>query len=106
MPNLRRVELVFPVWSLTCEFGYTFTETVKALGIRVCSKKPSRKLAISFMKALNRLVQNAAGRLTIQFLDEGTMNGILLHEVHLKGHAKEGDILKRWLDHKGHEYNL
>ncbi|KAF5350577.1 hypothetical protein D9756_008552 [Leucocoprinus leucothites] len=105
MPNLRRVELVLPVWPATWS-GYVFPEKVEILGVRVCSTKPTRKLVAVLLQVLNQVVKNAHRPLTIQFLDSGTLNGVLTHEKFLVRHAKERNLLEQWLDCEGYEYKL
>jgi hypothetical protein len=105
MPNLRRVELIFHTLPFSWS-GFRVPNTVAELGIRVCLVRQKRRVVRELMRVLNDIVQKADRTPTVQFLDEGTVNGILVHEEYLARHVKEWNILEKWFDHEGNEYNL
>ena len=108
MPNLQRVNLVLSAWP-DIWLEITFPETVRVLGVRICSTKPSKRLAKFLLQKLAETVHYHGSRdpLVIHFLDRGTSDRILVHREHLIRHAQEeGDILKRWIDCDGCEYQL
>jgi len=108
MPNLQRVNLVLSDWPAIW-LEMIFPETVRVLGVRICSTKPSKRLAKFLLQKLAENVHHHGSRdpLVIHFLDRGTSDRILIHREYLIRHAqKEGDILKRWIDCDGCEYKL
>lgn len=102
LPNLRRIDLILPVWPQVWS-GYVFPPTVRVLGVRVASKKPKRQLVRWLLQILNHIVGEAYERLEVQFLDEKTMEGILMHGEYIMRYGKEWKVLERWLDPDGVE---
>lgn len=108
MPNLQRIDLALPAWpAIWSEF--IFPETVRVLGVRVHSKKPTRQLAKFLLQKLNEIVHHhhsSREPLVIHFLDRGTLDGILAHHGYLMRHARKANILERWIDCDGYEYKF
>lgn len=108
MPNLQRINLVLSTWPAIWLEGI-FPETVKVLGVRICSTRPSKQLARFLLQKLAEIVHHHGSRdpLVVHFLDRGTLDGLLPHREYLMRHAqKEGDILERWIDCDGCECRI
>lgn len=97
LPNLRRVNLVLPVW-VEGWTGARLPPTVEVLGVRVVAHRPKKREARRFLEALS-----VHGLPPVQLMDARTMDGILLHREYL---AKCSWVLNWWLGPDGQEYVL
>lgn len=105
LPSLQRVDLVLPVWPQVWS-GYVFPPTVQVLGVRVCSVKPKRQLVRWWLQILGHVVREAHESLKVQFLDEKTMEDVLVHKEYVVKYAREWNVLEWWLDPDGEIYKL